>query len=39
MLASLRKVDTHHLYTMTYAGDYGFDDFLKMGAKNDRRRL
>ena len=35
-LASLRQVDAHPLYTMTYAGDYGFDDFLKTGAKNDR---
>ena len=35
-LASLRQVDAHPLYTMTYSGDYGFDDFLKTGAKNDR---
>lgn len=35
-LASLKKVDEHPLYVMTYKGDYGFDDFLKVGAKSDR---
>lgn len=34
-LTSLRKIDSHPLYTMTYQGDYGFDDFLKVGAKSD----
>lgn len=34
-LTSLKKVDEHPLYTMTYQGDYGFDDFLKVGAKSD----
>lgn len=35
-LASFKKVDDHPLYIMTYKGDYGFDDFLKVGAKSDR---
>lgn len=34
-LSSLKKVDDHPLYTMTYVGDYGFDEFLKVGAKED----
>lgn len=34
-LLSLTMVDKHPLYAMTYDGDYGFDDFLKQGAKND----
>ena len=34
-LASLRKVDDYPMYRMTYYGDYGFDEFLKTGAKND----
>lgn len=34
-LFSLKLVDQHPLYTMTYNGDYGFDDFLKQGAKSD----
>lgn len=35
-LKSLKMVDEHPLYTMTYKGDYGFDDFLKVGAQSDR---
>ncbi|MHC1694052.1 MAG: C45 family autoproteolytic acyltransferase/hydrolase [Eubacteriales bacterium] len=35
-LASLKKVDEHPLYIMKYEGDYGFTDFLKVGAKSDR---
>lgn len=35
-LTSLKKLDTHPFYSMTYSGDYGFDDFLKVGAKSDR---
>jgi hypothetical protein len=35
-LGSLKQVDSHPLYKMTYQGDYGFSDFLKVGAKNDR---
>lgn len=34
-LASLKQVDKYPLYTMTYYSDYGFDDFLKVGAKSD----
>lgn len=30
-LNSLKKVDDFPLYTMTYAGDYGFADYLKTG--------
>ncbi|MCX7773899.1 MAG: linear amide C-N hydrolase [Clostridia bacterium] len=35
-LSSLKKVDSYPFYTMTYSGDYGFDDFLKVGAKTDK---
>ena len=35
-LLSLQTLDSHPLYKMAYAGDYGFDDFLKVGAKSDR---
>ena len=31
---SIQKVD-NNFYTMKYSGDYGFDDFLKVGARND----
>ena len=34
-LASLKKVDNYGMYQMTYYGDYGFDDFLEIGAEND----
>jgi len=34
-LASIKKVDDYGMFQMTYFGDYGFDDFLKVGAKND----
>ena len=34
-LASIKKLDDHPLIRMTYYGDYGFDEFLKIGAKND----
>lgn len=30
-LKSLKKVNNHPLYVMTYYGDYGFDDYLKVG--------
>ena len=33
-LASLRKVDDYGMFQMTYYGDYAFDEFLKVGAKN-----
>lgn len=34
-LSSLKQKETG-VYTMTYCGDYGFDDFLKNGAKSDK---
>lgn len=34
-LSSLKKVDDYPMYQMTYYGDYGFDEFLKVGANND----
>ncbi len=35
-LISLKKIDNYGMYQMTYYGDYGFDDFLKIGATNDK---
>lgn len=35
-LLTLKKVDGHPLYTMAYSGDYGFTDFLALGAESDR---
>ncbi len=32
---SIKKVDDYGFYTMEYAGDYGFDEFLTVGASND----
>lgn len=34
-LMSLEKVDDYGMYQMTYYGDYGFDEFLEVGANND----
>ncbi|WP_306792677.1 C45 family autoproteolytic acyltransferase/hydolase [Collinsella ureilytica] len=34
-VVSITEVDSHPLYTMTYDGDYGFDDFLQKGASSD----
>ena len=34
-LASLNNIDEYPMYQMTYYGDYGFDEFLKIGAKSD----
>ena len=34
-LMSLEKVDKYGMYQMTYYGDYGFDEFLEVGARND----
>lgn len=34
-LASLKVVDDYPMYQMTYYGDYGFDEFLKVGAESD----
>ena len=33
-LASIKKVDDYGMFQMTYYGDYAFDDFLKVGAKD-----
>lgn len=34
-LMSLEKVDDYGMYQMTYYGDYGFDEFLEIGADSD----
>lgn len=34
-LSSLEKVDEYGMFQMVYYGDYGFEDFLKTGAKSD----
>lgn len=34
-LASLKKIDDYGMYQMIYYGDYGFDDFLEVGAVSD----
>lgn len=34
-MASIEKVDDYGFYTMDYAGDYGFDEFLQTGASTD----
>ena len=35
-LASIKKLDDYGMFQMTYYGDYGFDDFLLVGAESDR---
>ncbi len=35
-LASIRKLDDYGMLRMRYYGDYGFDEFLKTGAKKDQ---
>ncbi len=35
-LASLKKLNKHPFYSMSYYGDYGFDESLKIGAENDQ---
>jgi hypothetical protein len=35
-LISLKRLDAHPLYQMNYRGDYGFSDFLGVGASNDK---
>lgn len=35
-LHSIEKKNEYPLYTMEYAGDYGLDEFLKVGANNDQ---
>lgn len=34
-LISLKKIDDYGMYQMTYYGDYGFDEFLEVGANSD----
>lgn len=34
-LMSLKKLDDYGMYQMTYYGDYGFDEFLNVGAASD----
>ena len=34
-LTSLKKIDQYPMYTMDYSADYGLDEFLEKGAKND----
>jgi len=34
-LASIKKVDDYGMFQMTYFGDYGFDDYLKVGTNFD----
>lgn len=34
-LLSLKKRNDYPMYSMTYYGDYGFDDFITQGATND----
>jgi len=34
-LMSLKKVDDYGMYQMVYYGDYGFDEFLEVGAGSD----
>ena len=34
-LASLQLIDEYGMYQMTYYGDYGFDEFLEIGAESD----
>ena len=34
-LASIRQIDDYGMFQMTYFGDYGFDDFLLIGAESD----
>ncbi len=34
-LMSIHKLDDYGMFEMTYYGDYGFDEFLKTGARSD----
>jgi hypothetical protein len=34
-LATLKTIDDYGMFQMIYYGDYGFDDFLEVGAKSD----
>ena len=35
-LMTLKVVDEYPMYQMSYYGDYGFDEFLEVGAESDR---
>ena len=34
-LTTLKQIDDYGMFQMTYIGDYGFDEFLKVGARDD----
>ena len=34
-LSTLKKLDDYGMFQMTYYGDYGFDEFLQVGAQKD----
>lgn len=34
-ISSIAKIDDYGAYQMTYYGDYGFDEFLEVGAQSD----
>ena len=34
-ISSMTKIDDYGAYQMTYYGDYGFDEFLEVGAQSD----
>ena len=38
-LATLKKVDDYGMFQMTYLGDYGFDEFLKVGVTDTEDEL
>ena len=38
-ILSLRKRNDYPMYSMTYYGEYGFDEFLAVGAENDEDLL
>lgn len=38
-VASIQKVNNTNLYTMTYHGDYHFDEFLQVGASSNHQLL
>ena len=35
-LSSIRQIDDYGMFQMTYFGEYGFEDFLLIGAESDR---
>jgi len=35
-MSSIERIDDYGFYTMEYTGDYGFDEFLRVGASNDQ---